>query len=217
MQFGSLRYRHNDVFCGMRLFVAVITLLLFVSPVKSQTDIQVLRDINLNRNSRLDPFFQFNSNSVTYVAIGIPVALTIKAFLKKDSASISNASLVVLTQATAGILTELIKYTVNRDRPFITYPELEVLSDHGGSSFPSGHTSAAFASATAISLAFPKWYIALPAYTWASCVGYSRMHLGCHYPSDVLAGAILGIGTGWIMSRVNTHLNLIPKTTRSKN
>jgi membrane-associated phospholipid phosphatase len=51
---------------------------------------------------------------------------------------------------------------------------------------------AAFALATSLSLSYPKCYIIVPSFAWASSVGYSRMDLGVHYPSDVLAGAIVG-------------------------
>jgi membrane-associated phospholipid phosphatase len=46
-----------------------------------------------------------------------------------------------------------------------------------------------------MSLAFPKWYVIAPAYMYACAAGYSRMHLGVHYPSDVVAGAIVGTGS----------------------
>ena len=93
-----------------------------------------------------------------------------------------------------------LKSTIKRDRPFKTYPDI-IKHTHGCSySMPSGHTSICFATATSVSLIYPKWYVIAPMYTWASLVGYSRMYLGVHYPSDVLAGALVGSG-----SAIGTH------------
>jgi membrane-associated phospholipid phosphatase len=56
-------------------------------------------------------------------------------------------------------------------------------------------------------LAFPKWYVAIPAFSYAGAVGYSRLDLGVHYPSDVLAGALLGSGTAYLNWKINKALH----------
>ena len=65
------------------------------------------------------------------------------------------------------------------------------------SSFPSGHTASAFAFAAAVTPEFP--HLALPLYSVASAVGYSRVHTGVHYPSDVMGGAVLGAAVGTVV------------------
>jgi membrane-associated phospholipid phosphatase len=109
--------------------------------------------------------------------------------------------------AASGLITLGLKYTVNRKRPFVTYPDQVVKKTSAGSySFPSGHTSSAFATATALSLAYPKWYVIAPSFLWAGAVGYSRMELGVHYPTDVLAGALIGAASSFLMWKVNERM-----------
>jgi membrane-associated phospholipid phosphatase len=106
--------------------------------------------------------------------------------------------------AASALLTVGMKYGIDRPRPFVTYPHLITQKDKAGSySFPSGHTSSAFATATSVSLLYPKWYVIAPSLLWAGAVGYSRMELGVHYPSDVLVGALVGVGSSYLMWKVN--------------
>jgi membrane-associated phospholipid phosphatase len=100
----------------------------------------------------------------------------------------------------------ILKKSVNRNRPYVTYPFLQNYKIENDSSFPSGSTSVAFSAATSLSLSYPKWYVIAPAALYASGVGYSRLHLGVHYPSDVLAGAVLGAGSAFVSRRLNKML-----------
>ncbi|MBT3267504.1 phosphatase PAP2 family protein [Candidatus Poribacteria bacterium] len=81
----------------------------------------------------------------------------------------------------SGAVTATLKDAVGRSRPDGT-------NDHR--SMPSGHTTGAFALATALSHRYPEWR--LPFYLGAVGVAVSRVYLGRHYPSDVLAGAVIG-------------------------
>ena len=65
-------------------------------------------------------------------------------------------------------------------------------------SFPSGHTASSFAAASALYFSRKKLWI--PAAILAGLIGFSRLYLYVHYPTDVLAGALLGIMLGWIGS-----------------
>jgi len=174
-------------------------LVFFSADVFSQhADIDLLRKINLNRNRKLDNTFRVITNSMRPVQIGTPIVLFGLSLTTKDSAMRRNFFYVGATILVTTAITSVLKLSIRRPRPFVTYPDIEKETDVGHLSFPSGHTSDAFALATSVSLAYPKWYVIVPMYLWAGAVGYSRMHLGVHYPSDVLAGAVIGAGTAYL-------------------
>ncbi len=83
---------------------------------------------------------------------------------------------------------------------------MAVTDDHDFS-FPSGHTSLAFSMATSLSIKYRKWYIVVPAFLYAGFNGYSRLYLGVHYPTDVLAGAITGSSSAWLTFKLNQWLH----------
>jgi membrane-associated phospholipid phosphatase len=89
---------------------------------------------------------------------------------------------------------QTIKLAVQRQRP----------NGSNNQSFPSGHTSNAFALATVAERHY-GWKIGVPAYLLAGAVGASRMKQDMHYFSDVVAGATLGYIVGRTVVRVNSR------------
>jgi len=180
--------------------IKLLILILFLPVLLSSQnkDIDLLRNINLNRNKNLDGVFKGITNSTAPVAFGVPVVLLGYGLIKKDSVSKHTGIYIGASVVAAGATAYIMKYSVNRPRPYITYPDIENVTTEGSPSFPSGHTSFAFSLATSVSLAYQKWYVIAPAYLWAGAVGYSRMDLGVHYPGDVLVGAVIGAGTAYL-------------------
>ncbi|MDP3446284.1 MAG: phosphatase PAP2 family protein, partial [Ignavibacteria bacterium] len=127
--------------------------------------------------------------------------------IKKDSLIVKQAIYIGFTVVSSAVLTNILKYSVDRARPAETYPDIDQVIETHSPSFPSGHTSSAFSLATSVSLVYPKWYVIVPAYTWASTVGYSRMALGVHYPSDVFMGAIIGAGSAFVCFKAQQWLD----------
>lgn len=131
---------------------------------------------------------------------GVPAAWAGAWAFREDDDFTDAYRLTVVQVATFGVVTAL-KRTVGRPRPFVTQPlvsrstRYRSADDEGAfESFPSGHASLSVALATSWSLSHPQWYVIAPSAVWAAAVTVSRLHLGVHYPSDVLAGAVLGAG-----------------------
>jgi undecaprenyl-diphosphatase len=87
----------------------------------------------------------------------------------------------------------LIKNLVQRPRPFVTFTDLQIIIPTPSEfSFPSGHTSSSFAAAGVFYKHLPK-KIGVPAIVLAGLIGLSRLYVGVHYPTDVIAGILMGI------------------------
>ena len=94
-----------------------------------------------------------------------------------------------------------LKPLVARMRPYSYFPDITLLIPPlDDFSFPSGHTFASFAAATALFLYHRKAGAA--AFILAVTIAFSRLYLYVHFPSDVLAGVILGIASGWTAYKI---------------
>lgn len=191
----------------MNKISCTIFFLLSVFAVSAQNlDIDLLKKINVNRNTALDPALKSITNTAVPLSIATPVVMYTIGLIQKDSLIKQKALFIGETFLASAFVTIASKSIIKRDRPYVTHPSIQPLSVEGSYSMPSGHTSSAFATATSLSMAFPKWYVVVPSFVWASSVGYSRMHLGVHYPSDVLVGALVGSGSAVLMNKANEWL-----------
>jgi membrane-associated phospholipid phosphatase len=192
----------------MNKISCTIFFLLSVFAVGAQNlDIDLLKKINVNRNTAFDPALKSITNTAVPFSIATPVVMYTIGLIQKDSLIKQKALFIGETFLASAFVTIASKSIIKRDRPYVTHPSIQPLSVEGSYSMPSGHTSSAFATATSLSMAFPKWYVVVPSFVWASSVGYSRMHLGVHYPSDVLVGALVGSGSAVLMNKANEWLN----------
>ena len=122
------------------------------------------------------------------------------------SADAKPALRLTLTQVANFGATYALKNLVRRPRPYVALDDVDARDRRhradrilDPNSFPSGHTSSAFALATSLSASFPEWYVVVPAMTWATAAGVSRAWHGVHYPSDILVGAGIGAGTALLV------------------
>ena len=200
------------------LEISLVLILLCCSKLNAQNiDINLLRNINLHRDQSLDPTFKLISNTAVPMSVATPVLIYSVGLIKNNQNLKKKAVFIGETFLVSTFISTAMKYSFKRERPFKTYTYLDKESDSGSYSFPSGHTSSAFSTATSLSMAFPKWYVIAPSFVWASAVGYSRMDLGVHYPSDVLAGAIVGSGSAYLTYKINKWINKMKTDNFTKN
>lgn len=114
----------------------------------------------------------------------------------------------ILGTLTLWLIVEYMKLMIRRARPYTSLSTARVVGAPArGKSFPSGHTSQAFYTATMLATYFNVGLLlGLPLYFLALLVGITRMYMGMHYPRDVLAGAILGTFWGFIGVIINGYL-----------
>ena len=147
------------------------------------------------------------SGSGYWLTAAVPVSQITYGLIAKDKKAQRDALETAISIGVSSIISETLKRTINATRPADKYPnEIFVTDPIHGRAFPSGHTTLAFATATSLAIEYKKWYVAVPAYAWASAVGYSRMYKGYHLPSQVLSGAAFGIGSAYASRWITNKL-----------
>ncbi|HHV93702.1 MAG TPA: phosphatase PAP2 family protein [Firmicutes bacterium] len=122
--------------------------------------------------------------------IGITLASVLAGLYERRNYLVAG-SRAFAALAGSSLVSHIVKRLVNRPRPIFRLDHIRTFNvPICAYSFPSGHTTASFAVGVSYALAFPAystlWLL------WAALVGWSRIYVGVHYPSDVLAGGLVG-------------------------
>lgn len=171
-------------------------------------DVNSFRSMSNSRSALLEATVGTNDYSVLPIAIATPVVFGGIGLAKKDSYTFDTGVMIGMSQASAYAVCYLFKNVVKRDRAYVTLSDVYTMYLDGADkySMPSGHTTAAFAIATALTLRYPNPYVYIPAFVWAAFVGYGRIYMGLHYPSGVLAGAILGSASAFAIHLITPQI-----------
>lgn len=148
-----------------------------------QTDLQDDKPLCCKITRPGNSFLQIAPNIIYSLAYGLDYYFKGSDDSKLRALGMARATLY------SGLVTDLLKPIVHENRP----------DSSGHNSFPSGHTTTAFAFASFVASEHP-WYVGTLSYAMASFVGFCRMHDNHHYLHDVLGGATIGTAYGLAMS-----------------
>lgn len=168
--------------------------------------------------SLLHPAFDTFFKKVTFLG-GFEGFTLIVAFVVWAVSYSFGCRLFLLTLISGYITNFWIKPIVGLPRPYLNHPEIiPLISEKGLYSFPSGHAQNAFVSWGALAWFLKKRWVTCPAILLIFLIGFSRIPLGVHYPTDVLGGWIFGAIYLWLFVKFSpsianwiTGLNIMKK------
>ena len=165
---------------------------------------------------RLDGLMRRVSSAANYsrLSIGCAAMLATAGGPKGRRAAASGLASVAVTSAFVNVV---FKNVGRRPRPEPRpglIPTARRVATPKSPAFPSGHTASAMAFAAGASRVSPAW--SLPLHTLAALVGYSRVHTGVHYPSDVVVGALTGVTIADLTARALTRIGDRPSRSRDR-
>lgn len=171
-----------------------------------EIDNNLITAINFDGSEGYDFFWWTYTNGLTWAALAAVILFYLIYYARVDKKQIFLiiAAVAVVFLLCDQIPSSIIKPAVARFRPSHN-PDLEgqlsfVNGYTGGRfGFPSNHACNGFGIAMFLTLLTRNWKISVPAFLWAAGSCYSRMYLGVHYPTDILVGAILGVGFAYFV------------------
>lgn len=175
----------------------------------------LVRDVNIVGAEGLHSASALVSDALLPVTLGIPAGMyffgilqPVYTILPHDYRYLAETGLqAAVTQVLTYGVALGVKAATNTPRPFRAFPDcIRGYQDPLGTSFPSGHAAGSAALATTLSLRYPHWYVITPSVVYALATGISRLHLGVHYLSDVLAGYLLGTGVAILVHTLRNTL-----------
>ena len=135
-----------------------------------------------------------NRLGVLWIVVAIAIGL-------KRGSGLAGTLVLAVSVAVAAFAADSAAFGVKdlfqRARPFEAHPQIHPLYVVHSSSFPAGHAATAFAGAMVLAYAVRR--LAVPLFVIAAVIGFSRVYVGVHYPTDVLGGAAIGVVVGAVV------------------
>ncbi|HRE59089.1 MAG TPA: phosphatase PAP2 family protein [Candidatus Kapabacteria bacterium] len=170
------------------------------------TDAAIVHTLTTIRNPELVFTSKLISNSLVPVSLAIPTIHLVYGYAEKNRDIVLNGLLIASAEVVQfGVMTGL-KSLIQRERPFIAHKDCIIPNDMESFwSFPSGHSSGSACLATILSLRYNNWIVTSTSISYSLYTLFARLHLGVHYPTDVAAGALIGIGTGILIHSLSSQ------------
>ncbi len=174
------------------------------------------RESQLHRSTQTDDASNFVRPMGGVGAVALSVALVGGGLVTGNSTAIDSGREAIEASVLTGLLTDLVlKPAFGRVRPNASGGATEFKPFSNNASFPSGESTEAFSVASVIATRAHGWVIPTVAYTVASLVAFERLNLNAHFPSDVFAGAILGVAAGKFLVARHDRRSLDESSTTS--
>ncbi len=145
-----------------------------------------------------------------YFTLGLVGSLYGTGKLINDSKMVETTHMMIQSFIYSSLITTALKVVIGRGRPYVENEQLNFRPFNFDSRFmsmPSGHTSSIFALMTVLAKRYNSWYVSIPAYTFATAVGFQRMTDKQHWPSDIFIGGVLGYLIADVIVRKQSFLN----------
>ena len=179
------------------LLIALVIVLIGLGFVRTSsfkvTEQNIIADLQAKQSPASIRFFQVISDSISFISLGIPALFLLIGLIKKNNDFKRKGLLILLSIALAGLISATIKRTFKEPRPYEVDSRITQLSVGGSNSFPSGHTAEVSAAALGFSfILFRTPLSILLSVIWALLMMYSRIVLGVHNFTDIIAGFVVG-------------------------